>query len=213
MDERLEDLRSAKNPKARIKILKGHFATSHSHINTYIDMSTVKSRHNNARETAKVLAAAYLSNTTVDTIVCMEETEVIGTFLAEQLADENQYSLSKGNNISIITPEMYQDGQILFRDNKQRMVENKQVLILAASITTRKSVKQAIESVLYYGGRVCGISAIFSSVNKIAGMEVNTIFTSSDLPHYRAYSPEDCPKCREGQRIEAIVNSYGYSKL
>ena len=88
MDERLEDLRSAKNPKARIKILKGHFATSHSHINTYIDMSTVKSRHNNARETAKVLAAAYLSNTTVDTIVCMEETEVIGTFLAEQLADE-----------------------------------------------------------------------------------------------------------------------------
>ena len=167
MDERLEDLRSAKNPKARIKILKGHFATSHSHINTYIDMSTVKSRHNNARETAKVLAAAYLSNTTVDTIVCMEETEVIGTFLAEQLADENQYSLSKGNNISIITPEMYQDGQILFRDNKQRMVENKQVLILAASITTGKSVKQAIESVLYYGGRVCGISAIFSSVNKI----------------------------------------------
>ena len=145
MDERLEDLRSAKNPKARIKILKGHFATSHSHINTYIDMSTVKSRHNNARETAKVLAAAYLSNTTVDTIVCMEETEVIGTFLAEQLADENQYSLSKGNNISIITPEMYQDGQILFRDNKQRMVENKQVLILAASITTGKSVKQAIE--------------------------------------------------------------------
>ena len=89
MDERLEDLRSAKNPKARIKILKGHFATSHSHINTYIDMSTVKSRHNNARETAKVLAAAYLSNTTVDTIVCMEETEVIGTFLAEQLADED----------------------------------------------------------------------------------------------------------------------------
>lgn len=124
--------------------------------------------NNNARETAKVLAAAYLSNTTVDTIVCMEETEVIGTFLAEQLADENQYSLSKGNNISIITPEMYQDGQILFRDNKQRMVENKQVLILAASITTGKSVKQAIESVLYYGGRVCGISAIFSSVNKIA---------------------------------------------
>lgn len=213
MDERLEDLRSAKNPKARIKILKGHFATSHSHINTYIDMSTVKSRHNNARETAKVLAAAYLSNTTVDTIRLHGRDRSDRNIPCRAAADENQYSLSKGNNISIITPEMYQDGQILFRDNKQRMVENKQVLILAASITTGKSVKQAIESILYYGGRVCGISAIFSSVNKIAGMEVNTIFTSSDLPHYRAYSPEDCPKCREGQRIEAIVNSYGYSKL
>lgn len=98
----------------------------------------------------------------------MEETEVIGTFLAEQLADENQYSLSKGNNISIITPEMYQDGQILFRDNKQRMVENKQVLILAASITTGKSVKQAIESVLYYRWKSLRNHAIFSSVNKVA---------------------------------------------
>ena len=146
MDERLEDLRSAKNPKARIKILKGHFATSHSHINTYIDMSTVKSRHNNARETAKVLAAAYLSNTTVDTIVCMEETEVIGTFLAEQLADENQYSLSKGNNISIITPEMYQDGQILFRDNKQRMVENKQVLSNRQSSPFCTTAEESAES-------------------------------------------------------------------
>ena len=82
MDERFEDLRSTKNPKARIKILKGHFATSHSHINTYIDMSTVKVRHNNCRETAKVLASEYVSTTMVDTIVCLEETDTIGTFMA-----------------------------------------------------------------------------------------------------------------------------------
>lgn len=213
MDERLEDLRSTKNPKARIKILKGHFATNHSHINTYIDMSTVKVRHNNGRETAKVLAAEYINNTMVDTIVCLEETETIGTFMAEQLADMHQYSLSKGNNISIVTPEFHQDGQIIFRDNKQRMIRNQQVLLLAASITTGKSVKQAIESVLYYGGTVCGICSIFSSVNKIAGMEVKTIFTSADLPDYRAYGPGECPMCREGKRLEAIVNSYGYSKL
>ena len=56
MDKRFVDLRSGKNGKARIKILKGHFATKNSHVNTYIDMSTVKTRHNNARETAKTLA-------------------------------------------------------------------------------------------------------------------------------------------------------------
>lgn len=213
MDSRLEDLRSKKNPKARIKIMKGHFATSHSHINTYIDMSTVKVRHNNGRETAKVLAAEYLDNTMVDTIVCLEETETVAAFMAEQLADMHLYSLSKGNNISIVTPEFNQGGQILFRDNKVRMIENQQVLILAASITTGKTVSQAIESILYYGGRVCGICAIFSSVNRIAGMEVKTIFTSADLPDYRSYSPLECPMCKEGQRLEAIVNSYGYSKL
>ena len=49
MREQLTDLRSTRNPKARIKIMEGHFATVNSHINTYIDMSTVKCRHNNGR--------------------------------------------------------------------------------------------------------------------------------------------------------------------
>lgn len=213
MDERLEDLRSLKNPKARIKIMKGHFATSHSHINTYIDMSTVKVRHNNCRETAKVLANEYVTSTTVDTIVCLEDTETIGAFMAEQLSDMNMMSLSKGNNISIVRPEYLTNGQMIFRDNTQRMIENQQVLLLAASITTGKSVKKAMDAVAYYGGNICGICSIFSSINKINGVEVKTIFTSRDLPDYRAYPPEACPMCREKKRLEAIVNSYGYSKL
>ena len=57
------------------------------------------------------------------------------------------------------------------------------------------------------------ISAIFSAVTKVAGMEIKTIFTSKDIPDYRAYEPSDCPMCKAGQRVEAIVNSFGYSKL
>lgn len=211
--EGLEDLRSSKNPKARIKIKKGHFATSHSHLNTYIDMSTIKTRHVNSRETAKELAKEYLSNTYVETIVCLDETEVIGTFLAEQLADSSPLALSAGNNISVITPEYNAMGQIMFRDNKLRMIRNKQVIILAASVTSGKTLRQAIESILYYGGTVSGIAAIFSAVNKVAGMEVKHIFASRDLPDYRAFSPDECPMCKAGQRVEALVNSFGYSSL
>lgn len=213
MDEKLIDLRSAKNPKARIKIMKGHFATSHFHINNYIDISTIKVRHMNCREAARVLTDEFAHMIAVDTIVCLEETDTIGTFMAEQLADNSRHSLSNGNNISIVTPEYHQSGQILFRDNVQRMIENKQVLILAPSITTGKSVKRACEAVLYYGGKVCGICAVFSSVNKINGLEVKSIFTTKDIPDYRAYAPNECPMCKAGQKIEAIVNSYGYSKL
>lgn len=213
MDARLQDLRSKRNPKARIKILKGHFATNHSHINTYIDMSTVKVRHNNCRETAKVLAEEYAYARSIDTIVCLEETSTIGTFMAEQLADASRYSLSQGNNISIVSPEYHQNGQILFRDNVQRMILNMQVLILAPSITTGKSVKRAIEAIQYYGGTVCGICSVFSSVDKIEGYDVKTIFTTDDLPDYCAYKPADCPMCKAGQRVDALVNSYGYSKL
>ncbi len=213
MDEKLIDLRSAKNPKARIKIMKGHFATSHFHINNYIDISTIKVRHMNCREAARVLTDEFAHMLAVDTIVCLEETDTIGTFMAEQLADNSRHSLSNGNNISIVTPEYHQSGQILFRDNVQRMIENKQVLILAPSITTGKSVKRACEAVLYYGGKVCGICAVFSSVNKINGLEVKSIFTTKDIPDYRAYAPNECPMCKAGEKIEAIVNSYGYSKL
>lgn len=213
MELKLKDLRSSKNPKARIKILQGHFATGNSHINTYIDMSIVKTRHNNAREAAKELAKEYLTTTMVDTIVCLDETEVIGTFLAEILSDSTTMSMSSKNNISVITPEFHQAGQIVFRDNKQRMIKNQQVLILAASVTSGKTISKAIESVLYYGGSVCGICSIFSAVTKIAGMKINTIFTSSDVPDYRAYAPHDCPMCKEGRPVEAIVNSYGYSKV
>ena len=135
MDERLRDLRSKKNPKARIKILQGHFATSNSHINTYIDMSTVKVRHNNCRETAHVLAEEYAHSTPIDTIVCLEETSTIGTFMAEHLADANSLSLSRGNNISIVSPEYHQNGQILFRDNVQRAVFPQCNFTIGANVT------------------------------------------------------------------------------
>ncbi len=213
MDARFVDLRSSKNPKARIKILEGHFATSNSHINTYIDMSTIKTRHNNARETAKVLADYYMMTTPVDSIVCLDETEVIGTFIAELLADSTNMSMSYRNNISVITPEFNQMGQMMFRDNKQRMIRNQQVLVLAASITTGTTMLRALETVLYYGGAVCGVGAIFSAVTKVANLEIKTIFTSSDLPNYHAYKVHDCPLCKDGKKVEAIVNSYGYSKL
>lgn len=213
MDERLQDLRSKKNPKARIKIMQGHFATNNSHINTYIDMSTVKVRHNNCRETARTLAEEYCYTRSIDTIVCLEETSTIGTFMAEHLADASTHSMSRGNNISIVAPEYHYNGQIVFRDNVQRMVVNSQVLILAPSITSGKSVRRAIEAVKYYGGLVCGICSVFSSVNSINGIEVKTIFTPEDLPDYQAYSPHDCPMCKAKMKIDALVNSYGYSKL
>ena len=39
MTEEFVNLRSRKNPKARIKLMGGHFATMNSHVNTYIDMA------------------------------------------------------------------------------------------------------------------------------------------------------------------------------
>ncbi len=212
MDERLVDLCSKKNSKVRIKIMSGHFATKHSHVNTYIDMSTVKTRHNNARETARTLVAEYLTNTMVDTIVCLKNTQVIGSFMAEMLS-ESTASLSGGNNISVVTPEFDSTGQIFFRDNNQRMIEGKQVLILTDSMSTGLMAVQAIDSILYYGGRVCGIASVFSAISKVAGMEVKTVFTASDLPNYKVYAPQSCNMCKDNMKIDGLINGFGCAKL
>lgn len=214
MRECLTDLRSTRNPKARIKILEGHFATVNSHINTYIDMSTVKCRHNNGRETARVLANHFQNNTMIDTIVCLDGTELIGAFMAEFLADTGIMSINSGKNISIITPDVNAYGQLVFMDSTLRMIKHMQVLVLAASVTTGQTITRAAEAVSYYGGTVRGVAAIFSNVEQTAeGMEIFSIFQKEDLPDYQAYLPSECPMCRKKMSIDAIVNSFGYSKL
>lgn len=213
MDVNLRDLRSWKNPKARVKIVHGHFVTTHSHVNTYIDLSTMKSRCNNARETAKVLAEPYVASVEVDTIVCLDGMEVVGTFMADILSQAGTMSVNSGKNISIVTPELNQLGQMMFRDNTKRMIEGQKILILAGLITTGETMLQAIESTLYYGGTVVGVSAAFSQVSKVAGLDIHAVFTQSDVPDYEKYTDGECPMCRAGKKIDAFVNSYGHSAL
>lgn len=55
-----------------LRVAKGHFATSHSHINYYIDVTTQKSRLSEAKAVAKELVSAYQHSTIVDTVLCLD---------------------------------------------------------------------------------------------------------------------------------------------
>jgi len=87
------------------------------------------------------------------------------------------------------------------------------VLILMASVSTGYTAKSAIETIAYYGGRAVGIASIFATVDAIGGLPVNRLFDPQDLPGYTTSDASACPLCRAGQRLDAIVNSFGYSKL
>ena len=115
--------------------------------------------------------------------------------------------------IYVITPESSNSGQIIFRDNFQPMIKGKNVLILNGSITTGSTLSKAIESILYYGGTIRGIAAIFSRVDSVASLPVYSIFNTKDIPDYHSYSSTKCPMCQRQQKIDAIVSSYGYSAL
>lgn len=60
---------------------------------------------------------------------------------------------------------------------------------------------------------MAGISAIFSAIIQIENVEINTMFTADDLPGYQTYLPHECPFCKKSLKVDAIVNSFGYSKI
>lgn len=214
METRATKVTSAFSKKVALKVIPGHFATTHSHINCYIDITTLKIRQSEALETAKYMATRYSSNTHIDTIVCMDGMEVIGAYLADQLTQNGIRSMNAHGTMYVVSPEIDFNRQMIFRDNTQMSIYGKNVLILLASATTGKTIRRCMECINYYGGKVAGISAIFSAMTEIDGQTIDTMFTPEDIPGgYQAYEPSDCPICKKQQKLDAIVNSYGYSKL
>ena len=197
----------------QLKMIPGHFVTSQSHITHYLDLTTMKSRCAEARRIASSLAANYEASIPVDTIVCMDGLEVVGAYLAEELTKAGVLSMNAHQTIYVITPEFNSTGQMIFRDNIQQMIWQKNILLLVASATTGKTINRSLECIKYYGGNVVGISAIFSAITEMGGVHIDTIFTPEDVPNYQTYSFKDCPDCQQKRKIDAIVNSYGYSKI
>ena len=113
-----------------LRVAKGHFATSHSHINYYIDVTTQKARLSEAKAVAKELVAAYQHSTIVDTVLCLDGTQVIGTCLANELTKDGFANMNAHQTIYVITPEYTSGSQIILRDNLAPMVKGKHVLII-----------------------------------------------------------------------------------
>ncbi len=196
-----------------LRVSKGHFATNHSHINYYIDVSTQKTRLSEASAVAEELVSYYKATTIVDTILCLDGTEVIGTCLANELTKGHFLSINAHQTIYVLTPERTSGSQIIFRESLASAIKGKHVLILAASVTTGYTAKSAIEAIKYYGGEVAGIASIFATTNDCIGYKVNSVFDPNDLKDYVSYPSHECPLCKRGEQIDALVNSFGYSKL
>ena len=203
----------SKNGSVPLKLIHGHFATNHSHINCYLDMTTLKTRQSEAQLAAQALVGHYVATTIVDTILCLDGTQIIGAYLAQELSRAGFISINAHQTIYDITPVFDSNGQMLFRENLQPMVRDKHVLILTASVTTGISARKAMECVQYYGGSAAGVCAIFSAQDQVEGMPIQSVFGPEDVSGYQTYPSHDCPLCKNHTKLDALVNGYGYSKL
>ena len=152
-------------------------------------------------------------DTPVDTILCLDGTAVLGTCVAEQLTKSGFRTINQHQTIYVVEPEFNSNSQIIFRDNIKPMIQDKHVMILMASVTTGFTAKKAIEAIGYYGGIVTGVAAIYSTVDEIGGYPVKSVYSVNDLPDYESYDFRDCPYCKKGRKLDALVNSFGFSSL
>ncbi len=209
------ELTHIKNRRGNVplRIARGHVATNHSHINYYIDITFQKTRLSEAKASAYALVSHFINDTPVDTILCLDGTAVLGTCVAEELTKSGFRTINAHQTIYVLEPEYNANSQMIFRDNVKPMITGKHVLVLMASVTTGFTAKRSIEAIDYYGGHVAGVAALYRAVDEVGGYPVRSVYSVADLPDYESYDYRDCPYCKAGKKLDALVNSFGYSAL
>ncbi len=201
-------LTAKRNPAVKMSVLSGHFATTHSHVSHCMDLSAIKSEMNMARAGAKLFAEEF-RGVLIDTIITLEHTKLIGAFLAAELTHAG---INLNRDIAVVSPEITSDKMIL-RDNIVPYVKNKSVLVLTATATTGLTISSALEGVRYYGGRPAGAATIFGGDFWVFNVPVAKLFGVEDIEGYRSFRAAECPLCKQGVKVDALINSYGYSKI
>lgn len=203
-----------KNENVFIHVMPGHFISANNHINYYVGTSDIKHNLNVSTQAAKLMAEYYSTNgIDVDTVLCLYETQALGAYLAQELSYSTMMAPNPDQTVFVVGSEYDAAGNLIFRDNLRRMIYGKNVVVLISCITSGRTVERAIESVRYYGGKVAGISSVFSMQSKISSVPVSSLFTTDDIPGYISYPSHDCPLCQKGVAVDAISNGYGYSKI
>ncbi|NLV35067.1 MAG: hypothetical protein GXY17_00095 [Clostridiaceae bacterium] len=202
-----------KNPVINLSVNPGHFTTSHFHTTHYLDLTNIKTNASVAKYVAIELALPYLSSTLVDTIVCMEQTEVIGAYMAQELLNHGAAFINSGREIHLATPISNVNRNLIFQSNMQDLIVNRNIIVLVSSISSGMTLNNALECLGYYGGNVVGISALFNAYPDKQEHEIHSLFTGEDIPEYLIYSPNECPMCKEGRKLDAIIVHDGYIEI
>jgi orotate phosphoribosyltransferase len=213
MDSGFLTVSSQNNPKIAVRVAAGHFATNSAHRSHYIDIFDLMASASAAREAARELAVPYRASTFVDAIVYMDNTEILAAFLADELLQAGMSVMNEGSEILLLTPMVSSDGHFIFHQNVQEKIKNRNVVLMVASLSTGATVNRMLECFDYYGCKLAGISAVFSVCSELDGREIHSLFDCADIPDYHFYKPSECKMCQEGIKIDAIINSEGYTKF
>ena len=204
---------TSKHESVPLKYIHGHFATNHSHINCYLDMTTLKTRQSEAERAAKALVRPYVVTTIVDTILCLDGTQIIGAYLSQELSHAGLASINatrpstssprvRRHQPAIIPGQHPAHGPGQARAHPHRLGDHRH----------QRGQGHGLRGVLRRHHRR-GVLYLQRPGRDRREVRVHSVFTPEDIPDYATYPSHDCPLCKQKQKLDALVNSYGYSKL
>jgi orotate phosphoribosyltransferase len=204
-----------KNPVVSIEVTPGHFSTGYYHTNFYINVSRLKSNVLAAQDVARELVIPYKSSIMVDTIVCLEKTRVLGAFLGRELLTHGTGIMNDDGDIHVLTP-MYdhEKNTCIFYDNEIDWIANKNVIVLTTTVSSGRSLYGVLKCLKRdLGANIRGISALFVYSDSVRDENINSLFTTEDIPGYNVYNAEGCALCKADQKVDALICSEGYKKI
>jgi len=213
MEDKVFSVSLAKNPIIAVNVTAGHFTTNNKHTNHYLDFSALKSDTTVARDVAREITIPYLSSTLIDTIVCMEKMEVVGAYVAQELVQDGTSVINTGNSIHVVSPISNAYGKLVFPDSTTKWINGKNILLLVATVSSGRSLNIALECINYYGGKLAGVSSLYRASDIQLELEIHSLFTSEDIPDYKLFTTNECEMCKNGQKLDAIISSEGYTKI
>ena len=145
MENRIVKFRSKESGTLNLHAIPGHFATTHSHINYYVDVTSIKTRASEAKEAAKILQTKMPRGAYIDTIVCMDGTQMIGAFLSEEIEKEKAKIDSKYLFKRKKMQEKYDE---MFEQKKQELDSEKEKQISLIKEKYEQEKGKILETVL-----------------------------------------------------------------
>lgn len=182
-------------------VSNSHFVyTSGKHGSVYVRKDML---YPNTQKTSQVcrLFAKKFKDKDIDVVVGPS----IGGIILSQWTAYHLTQLKKKEILGIFT-EKDENGNQIFKRDYDKLVKNKNVLIVEDLTTTGVSVKKVISSVRKAGGKIIGVCVMVNRDPKsVTSKTIGAPLSSLGILEAKSYDEDKCPLCKSKIPINTIV--------
>jgi orotate phosphoribosyltransferase len=187
--------------KVQAVLTDGHFVyTSGKHGSIYVNKDAV---YPHTKETSQIgkLFAERFKNKNIDVVAA----PALGGIILSQWTAYHLSKLQKKEVLGVYTEKTADNNQIFTR-GYDKLVKDKNVLVIEDLTTTGGSVRKVVDTVKASGGKVVGIGVMINRDPKnVTNKVVGGPFISLGILKAEAFDEKKCPLCKKGVPINTNV--------